>query len=154
MVKSSTLTKKTYKPKDVADMMGISVRTIQRWDDKSHIFERGDNNRRYIKKSKLIEFLKEHNAYEDDTNYINDVFFISDNNKIINLMSEYPDLSNIKMLYNANKTASEQLNDLVCMIMSNTTKRLFMGKLDLSDEQLEMVKMMCSYNKTQLIIVP
>lgn len=154
MVKSSTLTKKTYKPKDVADMMGISVRTIQRWDDKSHIFERGDNNRRYVKKPKLIEFLKEHNAYEDDTNYINDVFFISDNNKIINLMSEYPDLSNIKMLYNTNKTASEQLNDLVCMIMSNTTKRLFMGKLDLSDEQLEMVKMMCSYNKTQLIIVP
>lgn len=154
MVKLSTLTKKTYKPKDVADMMDISVRTIQRWDDKNNIFERGDSNRRYVKKSKLIEFLKEHNAYEDDTNYINDVFFVSDNDKIINLMSEYTDLSNIKMLYNTNKTASEQLNALVCMIMSNTIKRLFMGKLDLSDEQLEMIKMMCSYNKTQLIIVP
>lgn len=154
MVKSSTLTKKTYKPKDVAEMMGISVRTIQRWDDKNHIFERGDNNRRYVKKSKLIEFLKEHNAYEDDTNYINDVFFISDNNKIISLMSEYTDLSNIKMVYDVNKTTHEQLNELVCMIMSNSVKRLFVGKLELSNEQLEMIKMMCLYNKTQLIIVP
>lgn len=48
----------TYKPKDFAEMIGVSVKTLQRWDkDKKLIAYRNPSNRRYYTHQQYVEYM-------------------------------------------------------------------------------------------------
>lgn len=67
----STLTKNIYQPKDVANMLGCSVRTIQNYCNNNLLKSyRNAKNRRLIDKQDLINFLKSLDLLTDD--YQND----------------------------------------------------------------------------------
>ncbi len=51
---------KIYKPKEFAEMLGVSVRTLQRWDNKGILIaKRMPTDRRYYTQDQYDEFIKE-----------------------------------------------------------------------------------------------
>ncbi len=71
MYKKSEFTTEFYKPKDVADYLNVSVRTIQNYGDAGNLkVERNTKNRRYIKRDSLVEFLDSLHMIYDDTETI------------------------------------------------------------------------------------
>ena len=50
MIKTSQLTKGTYKPKDIAQFLGVTTRTLQNWDkdDKIHFKRDSVSNRCFM----------------------------------------------------------------------------------------------------------
>ena len=47
-----------YKPKDFAELIGVSVKTLQRWDnDGILVAKRNPKNRRYYTQEQLMEYL-------------------------------------------------------------------------------------------------
>lgn len=71
------LTKKYYKPGDVAELLNVHPKTVQSWDNKGElVFSRTNTNRRYLSKEDLIEYLKVKNLYyETDNNDKRDVVY-------------------------------------------------------------------------------
>ena len=56
---------KILRPKDVSEMLGVSVMTLQVWDNKGKLkANRDKNNWRYYKKDEILEFVRENKKYE------------------------------------------------------------------------------------------
>ena len=54
---------KIYKPKDFAKLLGVSVRTLQRWDKKGLLVAyRTPTDRRYYTHEQYIEYMGDNNA--------------------------------------------------------------------------------------------
>ncbi len=67
IIQASSLIKDVYQPKDIAKMLGCSVRTVQNYCDESKIISyRNVKNRRLVDKDKLIDFLQSIDCYIDD----------------------------------------------------------------------------------------
>ena len=72
IIQASSLTKDIYQPKDIAKMLGCSVRTVQNYCDENKIISyRNVKNRRLVDrrlvdKDKLIDFLQSIDCYIDD----------------------------------------------------------------------------------------
>src|SRR3712207_9255297 len=48
----------TYKPKDFAEMIGVSVKTLQRWDNEGKLKAyRNPSNRRYYTHNQYVEYM-------------------------------------------------------------------------------------------------
>ncbi len=69
MIKTSQLVKQNYRPKDIAQFLGVTTRTLQNWDNEGKITFRRDavSNRRFLTKEDVIELLKENDLLFDDT---------------------------------------------------------------------------------------
>ena len=67
IIQASSLTKDIYQPKDIAKILGCSVRTVQNYCDENKIISyRNVKNRRLVDKDKLIDFLQSIDCYIDD----------------------------------------------------------------------------------------
>ena len=54
---------KIYKPKEFAELLGVSVKTLQRWDKKGLLVAyRTPTNRRYYTHEQYIEYMGDDNA--------------------------------------------------------------------------------------------
>ena len=74
----SQLTKSHYKPKDIAEFLGVTTRTLQNWDKDGKINFRRDpvSDRRFLTKDDTITLLREHNLlYDDATDKRRDVIY-------------------------------------------------------------------------------
>lgn len=69
MVKRSQLTKETYKPKDIAQFLGVTTKTLRNWDAEGKIkFHRDSiSDRRFMFKADVIELLDGNGLLLDDT---------------------------------------------------------------------------------------
>lgn len=53
---------KIYKPKEFAELLGVSVRTLQRWDKKGLLVAyRTPTNRRYYTHEQYLEYIGDKN---------------------------------------------------------------------------------------------
>ena len=53
---------KIYKPKEFAELLGVSVRTLQRWDKKGLLVaHRTPTNRRYYTNEQYLEYIGDKN---------------------------------------------------------------------------------------------
>ena len=68
LYRESDLTKEVYKPSEVADFLGVTYKTVQRWDFEGIIqFRRTTNsNRRFMTKEDLIQELDKRGLYKDE----------------------------------------------------------------------------------------
>ena len=68
IIQASSLIKDIYQPKDIAKMLGCSLRTVQNYCDENKIISyRNVKNRRLVDKDKLIDFfLQSIDCYIDD----------------------------------------------------------------------------------------
>lgn len=56
---------KIYKPKEFAELIGVSVKTLQRWDKKGLLIAyRTPTNRRYYTHEQYLNYIKESDRHE------------------------------------------------------------------------------------------
>lgn len=68
MIKKSELTKHHYKTGEVADLLGVSTKTVQTYDQEGKLrFIRSPGNRRLLARDDLIAFLKDRGLFQDDS---------------------------------------------------------------------------------------
>lgn len=61
--KKDVLTVNIYKPHEFAEMLGISVKTLQRWDnDRKLVAFRNPSNRRYYTHSQYVDYIGDGNS--------------------------------------------------------------------------------------------
>lgn len=69
MLKLSDINKEIYKPGDVAKILGVTIRTVQNYDEQGILkFERNNKQRRFISRENLVKYLLENDFVYDDEN--------------------------------------------------------------------------------------
>ena len=168
----STLTKNIYQPKDVANMLGCSVRTIQYYCNNNLLKSyRNAKNRRLIDKQDLINFLKSLDLLMDDCqNDKSDIIYarVSTHKqaKSGNLDRQIEKISSFAITQNPinlkiYKEIDSGLNDnrpklleIINLILQNKINRIFiMYKDRLTRFGFNYLQTICNAHNTQIIIV-
>lgn len=147
MVKASQLIKTYYKPKDIAEYLGVTTRTLQNWDAEGKIKFRRDvvSNRRFLTRDDMIDLLKQHDLLWDDTSAKRrDVIYarVSSHDQKIHgdlarqvqfLVSSTDDLQNVLVLSEVGSGLNDKrkkLQQLLKMVMNNEVNRVFITYRD------------------------
>lgn len=147
MIKISQLTKDTHKPKDIAQFLGVTTRTLQNWDKDNKIcFQRdGVSNRRFMSKDDVIKLLDDNGLLFDDTsNKKRDVIYVrvsshdqkSHGNldrQIRFLTDSNDDLQNLLVLSEVGSGLNDKrkkLQQLIKMVMNDEVNRVFVTYRD------------------------
>ena len=147
MIKTSQLTKDTYKPKDIAQFLGVTTRTLQNWDkdDKIHFQRDTVSNRRFMSKDDVIKLLDDNGLLFDDTiDKKRDVIYarvFSHDQKahgdldrqVQFLIDSNDDLQNVLVLSEVGSSLDdkrEKLQQLLKMVMNNEINRVFITDQD------------------------
>ena len=147
MVKTSQLTKSHYKPKDIAEFLGVTTRTLQNWDKEGKINFRRDpvSDRRFLTKDDTITLLREHNLlYDDATDKRRDVIYarVSSHDQkshgdldrqIRFLIDQSDNLQNVVVLSEVGSGLNDKrkkLQQLLKMVMNDEVNRVFVTYRD------------------------
>lgn len=147
MIKISQLTKDTYKPKDIAQFLGVTTRTLQNWDKDNKVCFQRDNvsNRRFMSKDDVIKLLDDNGLLFDDTsNKKRDVIYarVSSHDQkshgdldrqIQFLVDSNDDLQNLLVLSEVGSGLNDKrknLQQLIKMVMNDEVNRVFVTYRD------------------------
>lgn len=147
MIKTSQLTKDTYKPKDIAQFLGVTTRTLQNWDkdDKIHFQRDTVSNRRFMSKNDVITLLNDNGLLFDDTlDKKRDVIYarVSSHDQKAHgdldrqvqiLIDSNNDLQNVLVLSEVGSGLNDRrkkLQQLLKMVMNNEVNRVFITEQD------------------------
>ena len=147
MIKTSQLTKDTYKPKDIAQFLGVTTRTLQNWDkdDKIHFQRDTVSNRRFMSKDDVIKLLDDNGLLFDDTiDKKRDIIYARVSNhdqkahgdlyrQVQFLIDSNDDLQNVLVLSEVGSSLDdkrEKLQQLLKMVMNNEINRVFITDQD------------------------
>ena len=147
MVKASQLLKNYYRPKDIAEFLGVTTRTLQNWDKDGKIAFRRDavSNRRYLTKEDTINLLKQHDLFWDDTpNKRRDVIYARVSSRdqksygdlerqVRFLIDQTDDLQNVLVLSEVGSGLNDKrkkLQQLLKMVMNGEVNRVFITYRD------------------------
>lgn len=147
MVKTSQLLKTNYKPKDIAEFLGVTTRTLQNWDNDGRISFRRDpvSDRRFLTRDDVIELLSEHNLLLDDTSdKRRDIIYarVSSNDQkkhgdldrqVQFLIDKNNDLQNVLVLSDVGSGLNDKrkkLQQLLKMVMNDEVNRVFVTYRD------------------------
>lgn len=147
MVKISQLLKSKYKPKDVAEFLGVTTRTLQNWDNDGKITFRRDpvSNRRFLTRDDVIILLSEHDLlFDDTTDKRRDVIYarVSSHDQkkhgdldrqVQFLIEQNNDLQNVLVLSEVGSGLNDKrkkLQQLLKMVMNDEVNRVFVTYRD------------------------
>jgi IS element ISTsi1 orfA, putative resolvase len=147
MIKTSQLTKDTYKPKDIAQFLGVTTRTLQNWDkdDKIHFQRDTISNRRFMSKDDVIKLLDDNGLLFDDTiDKKRDIIYarVSSHDQkaygdldrqVQFLIDSNDDLQNVLVLSEVGSGLNDKrkkLQQLLKMVMNNEVNRVFITYRD------------------------
>ena len=147
MIKTSQLTKDTYKPKDIAQFLGVTTRTLQNWDKANKIHFQRDtvSNRRFMSKNDVITLLNDNGLLFDDTlDKKRDVIYArvssheqkehGDLDKQVQfLIDSNDDLKNVLVLSEVGSKLDdkrEKIQQLLKMVMNDEVNRVFITNQD------------------------
>lgn len=147
MVKASQLLKNYYRPKDIAEFLGVTTRTLQNWDKDGKIAFRRDavSNRRYLTKEDTINLLKQHDLFWDDvSDKRRDVIYArvashdqkshGDLDRQVQfLIDQTDDLQNVLVLSEVGSGLNDKrkkLQQLLKMVMNGEVNRVFITYRD------------------------
>ena len=171
IILASALKKAVYKPKDIANMLGCSVRTIQNYCDENRIESyRSIKNRRQVDKDKLIEFLKSIDSFVDDSaTQRYDIIYArvstnkqkadGDLDRQVEKLSAFVVQQNPKNLQIVKEVGSglndnrKQLLQIIDMVCDNKVNRIFvMHKDRLTRFGFNYLKMICDKHNAQIVV--
>ena len=170
MIKQSELTKEQYTIGEVAALLNIHVKTIQRWD-REGIFkcERTHTNRRVINRDNLIELLNNRGMLFDDINSSKiDVIYarVPSNeqkakgdldHQVAFLVQSIKDLKNPTILAEVGSGLNEKrkkLHQLLDMVLQDKVDRIFVTYRDrLTRFGFNYLEKVCSYHNVKIIVV-
>lgn len=170
MIKLSSLTKDYYKPKEVCDMLNISIYTLYNREKQGLIkVDKTDSNRRIYSKDTVIALLSKYSLlYEDDDRY--DVIYArvstynqkqrGDLQRQIDMLSSYAVTQNPKNLQIITDIGSG-LNDnrkgfkkLIQKILNNEVNRIFITYKDrLTRFGFHILQEICAKANTEIIVL-
>ena len=170
MIKLSSLTKDYYKPKEVCDMLNISIYTLYNREKQGLIkVDKTDSNRRIYSKETVISLLSKYSLlYEDDDRY--DVIYArvstynqkqrGDLQRQIDMLSYYAVTQNPKNLQIITDIGSG-LNDnrkgfkkLIQKILNNEVNRIFITYKDrLTRFGFHILQEICNKTNTEIVIL-
>ena len=170
MIKLSSLTKDYYKPKEVCDMLNISIYTLYNREKQGLIkVDKTDSNRRIYSKDTVISLLSKYSLlYEDDDRY--DVIYTrvstynqkqrGDLQRQIDILSSYAVTQNPKNLQIITDIGSG-LNDnrkgfkkLIQKILNNEVHRIFITYKDrLTRFGFHILQEICAKTNTEIIVL-
>lgn len=147
MVKISQLLKSKYKPKDVAEFLGVTTRTLQNWDNDGKITFRRDpvSDRRFLTRDDVITLLSEHGLlFDDTTDKRRDVIYarVSSHDQkkhgdldrqVQFLIEQNNDLKNLLVLSEVGSGLNDKrkkLQQLLKMVMNDEVSRVFITYRD------------------------
>lgn len=147
MIKTSQLTKDTYKPKDIAQFLGVTTRTLQNWDkdDKIHFQRDTISNRRFMSKDDVIRLLDDNGLLFNDTiDKKRDIIYarVSSHDQKAHgnldrqvqfLIDRNDDLQNVLVLSEVGSGLNDKrkkLQQLLKMVMNNEVNRVFITNQD------------------------
>lgn len=147
MVKTSQLLKSNYKPKDIAEFLGVTTRTLQNWDRDGKITFRRDpvSDRRFLTRDDVITLLSEHDLlFDDTTNKRKDVIYarVSSHDQkkhgdldrqVQFLIDQNDDLQNVLVLSEVGSGLNDKrkkLRQLLNMVMNDEVNRVFVTYRD------------------------
>lgn len=147
MIKTSQLIKDTYKPKDIAQFLGVTTRTLQNWDKDNKIHFKRDNvsNRRFMLKKDVITLLNNNGLlYDDNIDKKRDVIYVrvSSHDKEAHgdldrqvqfLINSNDDLQNVLVLSEVGSDLDDKrkkLQQLIKMVMNDEVNRVFITSQD------------------------
>lgn len=147
MIKTSQLIKDTYKPKDIAQFLGVTTRTLQNWDkdDKIHFQRDTVSNRRFMSKNDVITLLNDNGLLFDDAlDKKRDVIYarVSSHDQKAHgdldrqvqfLIDSNNDLQNLLVLLEVGSGLNDKrkkLQQLLKMVMNNEVNRVFITDQD------------------------
>ncbi len=151
MINISQLTQDYYKPWEVAQMLHISVQAVQRWCKDWKLQEtRTTTNRRLVTKESVIKQLKLMGMlYEADTR--KDVIYTS--KEMLQDVSNYVITQNPVDLEIILNVWNSQLLKLMSNAQENKIKRIFIhSKHWFTKTELNLIQLICSHHKTEIII--
>lgn len=170
MIKQSELTKEQYTIGEVAALLNIHVKTIQRWD-REGIFkcERTHTNRRVINRDNLIEVLNNRGMlFNDISNSKIDVIYarVSSNEQktkgdldrqVSFLVQSIKDLKNPTILAEVGSGLNDKrkkLHQLLDMVLQDKVDRIFITYKDrLTRFGFHYLERVCSYHNVKIIVV-
>ena len=147
MVKTSQLLKSNYKPKDVAEFLGVTTRTLQNWDRDGKITFRRDpvSDRRFLTRDDVIKLLSEHDLlFDDTTDKRRDVIYarVSSHDQkkhgdldrqVQFLIDQNNDLQNVLVLSEVGSGLNDKrkkLQQLLKLVMNDEVNRVFVTYRD------------------------
>lgn len=147
MIKTSQLLKSNYKPKDVAEFLGVTTRTLQNWDRDGKITFRRDpvSDRRFLTRDDVIKLLSEHDLlFDDTTDKRRDVIYarVSSHDQkkhgdldrqVQFLIDQNNDLQNVLVLSEVGSGLNDKrkkLQQLLKMVMNDEVNRVFVTYRD------------------------
>jgi DNA binding domain, excisionase family len=170
MIKQSELIKEQYTIGEVAALLNIHVKTIQRWD-REGIFkcERTHTNRRVINKDNLIAVLNDRGMLFNDINNSKvDVIYarVSSNEQrdkgdldrqVSFLVQSAKDLKNPTILTEVGSGLNDKrkkLHQLLDMVLQDKVDRIFITYKDrLTRFGFHYLEKVCSYHNVKIIVV-
>ena len=170
MIKQSELIKEQYTIGEVAALLNIHVKTIQRWD-REDIFkcERTHTNRRVINKDNLIAVLNDRGMLFNDINNSKvDVIYarVSSNEQrdkgdldrqVSFLVQSAKDLKNPTILTEVGSGLNDKrkkLHQLLDMVLQDKVDRIFITYKDrLTRFGFHYLEKVCSYHNVKIIVV-
>lgn len=171
MIKTSQLVKDIYKPKDIAQFLGITTRTLQNWDRDNKIHFQRDNvsNRRFMSKKNVIKLLDDNGLLFDDTiNKKRDIIYarVSSHEQKANhdldrqvqfLIDNNDDLQNVLVLSEVGSGLNEKrkkLQKLMKMVINDKVNRVFITNEDrLARCGFHYLKTMFNLKDVEIIVI-
>lgn len=170
MINKSSLTKEYYKTGELAKMLNLTTRTVQKYCQNGLIDDfMSETNRRYITKDSVIKYLLANNLLIEDNTRI-DVIYArvsthkqknrGDLERQVDKIKAYAADKNPKNLSIHTDVASglndnrKELSKLLKMIMDNKVDRVFVLYKDrLTRFGFNYLKLLCSGHGTEIVIV-
>ena len=169
MYLESDLKKEVYKTGEVAEILGLSNKTVQTYDKKGILpFKRTAKNRRVMEKRDLIEYLEKHHLLFRDNAEKRDVVYArvsSQKQKIsgdldrqaLYIIEQIPDLKNplvMKEVGSGLNDNRKQIQKLLILVMENQVSRIFVTDKDrLTRFGFHYLETVCSAKGVEIVVV-
>lgn len=171
LIRQSELTKNQYTISEVADMLNLHIKTVQRWDREGILkFTRSQTNRRILSREKVIELLDGRGLLYVDipNNAKNDIIYarVSSNEQktkgdldrqVSFLAQSIGDLKNPIILAEVGSGLNDKrkkLHQLLDMVLQDKVDRIFVTYRDrLTRFGFNYLEKVCSYHNVKIVVV-
>lgn len=170
MLKLSDINKEIYKPGDVAKILGVTIRTVQNYDEQGILkFERNNKKRRFISRENLVKYLLENDfVYDDENLNKKDVVYarVSSNEQkqkgdldrqALYIIENIPNLQNVVVMKEVGSGLNDkrkELNKLLEMVLNDEVNKVYITYKDrLTRFGFNYIENVCNYKGVEIVVL-
>lgn len=158
MVKLSSLTKSVYKPKEIADFLNVTTKTLRNWerDGKLKFQKDSISGRRFMSRDILVGLLDLSGLLVRDTRY-DAVYVRGSDSDVLRILGSRTDLKCVRVFMDdctAVDGSRKQLDALVDEVLDGNVDRIFILSEDnLAEAGINYLKKVFKHNNVTLVSI-